>query len=49
MNNLIPNYKYLTEETKTRVYKSTMRPVISYISEAKTDTATATAQRNNKG
>ena len=39
-NNLIWNNKYLTQKAKTRVYKSTVRLVMSYATDTKTDTAT---------
>lgn len=35
MNNIIRNYKYLTHEAKSRVYKSAIHPVTSNASETK--------------
>ena len=46
MNNLIRNNKYLTQKAKSRVYNSTIRPVVSY--ESETNTHTATTQRNRQ-
>jgi hypothetical protein len=39
LNETIRSNKYLRTETKARIYKSTVRPTLTYLAETRTDTA----------
>jgi len=39
LNDTIWRYKYLRQETKMRIYKSVIRPVLTYAAETRADTS----------
>jgi hypothetical protein len=39
LNNTVWNNKYITRETKSRIYKTVVRPILAYAAEARSDTA----------